>query len=240
MGVPKGNGEWLVKKRQFDSDREYTAAEVIRENLKVWWLLLLSALAGALFLGGYKYWSNRDFVSEKNYEELYQVTASFCVRDYSHESAPERVGTVIKIADSRSAYEEFQKISGYQLEYLGYQALFDLKEGQNSDIVTLYVKYPRAYEEFAIADEKEALLFAEYLLEAIAAVTERTLGNEAIRVLDAPYAAAPEQIRLAYAPDRTEFRQEVAKAAAAGVLFGIIVEVALYTAFLTGWKKEKL
>ena len=51
------------------------------------------ALAGALLLGGYKYYSNRSFVSEKNYEDDYRVMASLMVEEYSGESAAERVGT---------------------------------------------------------------------------------------------------------------------------------------------------
>ncbi len=89
--------------------------------------MLFGALAGALLLGGYKYYSNRSFVSEKNYEDDYRVMASLMVEEYSGESAAERVGTVITVAESRSTYEKMKQLSGYDMEYLAYQDMFDLE-----------------------------------------------------------------------------------------------------------------
>lgn len=228
-----------MEKRKCDTDREYTVWELIKQNLTVWRLIVFFALAGAIFLGGYKYWCNRAFVSEKKYKDICQVMASFYVEEYSGESAPERAGTVIKVADSRNAYETFKKISGYELEYLGYQALFDLQEGGDSDVITLYVKYPGAYKEFTLDNEQEALEFAGYLMRSIEDVMEDAVGKKGVRVLDQPYVADKEQRLLAYAPTRREFWQEITKAAVAGAFFGIIVEVAFFAALAPNGRREQ-
>ena len=86
----KENGEAVVDKSTFETDREYTVWEILKGNLKVWWLMLVGALAGAMLLGGYKYYSNRSYISEKNYEDDYRVMASLFVEEYSTESAAER------------------------------------------------------------------------------------------------------------------------------------------------------
>jgi tyrosine-protein kinase Etk/Wzc len=109
------NGEYAVEEKKVATDREYTVWEILQGNLKVWWLMLFGALAGALLLGGYKYYSNRSFVSEKNYEDDYRVMASLMVEEYSGESAAERVGTVITVAESRSTYEKMKQDLPYRI-----------------------------------------------------------------------------------------------------------------------------
>ena len=47
------NGEYAVEEKKVATDREYTVWEILQGNLKVWWLMLFGALAGALLLGGY-------------------------------------------------------------------------------------------------------------------------------------------------------------------------------------------
>lgn len=212
-------------------DREYSVRDLIRGNLHVWWLIVLFALAGALFLGGYRYLSNRRFVAEKNYEDVYRVMASLYVKEYSSETAAVRTGTLVKTADSRAAYEKLIERTGYDLEYLGYQQLFDLLVEPSTDIVKVFVRYPNQYENFAIKDEAAALEFAGEVIAVIDETMSGLTGQTCIEVLDEPYAADAVQQRLAYAPSEQEFYQEVRKAATAGLLFGVIVEMACYAGF---------
>lgn len=209
-------------------EKEYNVWEIICDSLRAWWLVIICALLGAVLLGGYKYLSNRGFVSEKPYEDVYRVTATFYVKEYSGESAAERTGTIIKTADSRSTYECLLENTGYDLEFLGFQHLFDIAEGESSDILTVYVNYPGSYGGFSISDETAALDFANEVIIAIDQTTQELIGQSCMKILDAPYVEDASQRMLAYAPSETAFRQEVAKAATAGILFGVIVEVALH------------
>lgn len=233
------NGEYAVKEKKFATDREYTVWEILQGNLKVWWLMLFGALAGALLLGGYKYYSNRSFISEKNYEDDYRVMASLMVEEYSTESAAERVGTVITVAESRSTYEKMKQLSGYDLEYLAYQDMFDLEQKTSSDVITVHVKYPRTYGTFSLENEEDALEFAGYLLEAIKDTVQESIGKNGVHVLDEPYVADAKKRYLAYAPTIQEFKREIAKAAAAGAFFGVIIEVAVYAGVQVAGKKER-
>lgn len=228
-----------MEKKKFGTDREYTVWEILQGNLKVWWLMLFCALAGALLLGGYKYYSNRSFISEKNYEDDYRVMASLLVEEYSAESAAERVGTVITVAGSHSTYEKMNQLSGYDMEYLAYQDMFDLEQGTASDVITVHVKYPRTYGTFSLENEDDALEFAGYLLDAIKETVQESIGRNGVRVLDEPYVADVTKRYLAYAPTIQEFKREIAKAAVAGAFFGVIIEVAFYAAVQVYGKKER-
>ena len=232
-------GECAVDKNKFETDREYTVWDILRENLKVWWLMILGALAGALLLGGYKYDSNRSYISEKNYENDYRVMASLMVEEYSAESAAERVGTVITVAGSHSTYEKMKQLSGYDMEYLAYQDMFDLEQGSSSDVITVHVKYPRTYGTFSLENEKDAMKFADCLLEAIKETVQESIGKNGVHVLDEPYVADVKKRFLAYAPTIREFKREIAKAAVAGAFFGIIIEVAVYAGVQVYGKKER-
>lgn len=228
-----------MAKEEYKLDAEYSVWELIRCNLQVWWLLLAAALIGAALFGGYIYASNRPFIVADKYEELYRVEASLCVTAYSNESAMERVGTVTKAAVSRTAYEKLLKNTGYDLEFLGYQQLFDLQMTDSSDIIMLYVYYPSEYGSFSIPDEEAALEYAGHVMDAIDQTTSELMGTTCVKFLDQPYAADPIEKKYAFAITEEEFPGEIRKAATAGAMFGVILEVALYTWYLMARKKKE-
>ncbi len=228
-----------MDKKKYRIDEEYSVWELIRCNLRVWWLILLCAVAGAALLGGYVYVSNRAYIVEDKYEEQYRVEAALCVNAYSNESATERVGTVTKTAVSRSAYEQLLENTGYELEFLGYQHLFDFQVTDSSDIIMIYVDYPNEYGDFSIPDEEAALEYAQNVVEAIDDTMLELMGEDCIKVLDEPYVADPIEKKYAFAITEEEFPSEIRKAATAGALLGIVVEVAIYTWFLISRGKKE-
>ena len=232
-------GETTLTEQSYQPDREYSVWQIFRCNLKKWWLMLICALVCAALLGSYKYYSNRRFVTDKAYEEINQVMATLYVKEYSGESATERVGTVIKTGTSNAAYQKLLKSTGYDLEFPEYQQMFDLASEGDSDIITVYVKYPNNYGDFSLRDERDALEFTEALIGAIDGTTEEMTGTSCIRVLDQPYVANTEQRMLAYAPTKEKFMREIAKAATAGLLLGVIIEVALYTCWTIYHQKKE-
>lgn len=228
-----------MKKEKYRIDEEYGVWEIMRYNLRVWWLMLLCAAAGAVLLGGYVYVSNRAYIVEDRSEEQYRVEAALCVTAYSDESAAERTGTVTKTAVSRSAYEKLLENTGYDLEFLGYQQLFDYKVTDGSDIIMIYVNYPNEYGDFSISDEEAALEYAGNVVNAIDETMLELMGEDCIKVLDEPYVADPIVKEYAYAITGEEFPSEICKAATAGALLGIFVEAAIYTWFLISCGKKE-
>ena len=156
------NGEYAVEEKKVATDREYTVWEILQGNLKVWWLMLFGALAGA---------------------------------------------------ESRSTYEKMKQLSGYDMEYLAYQDMFDLEQNTSSDVMTVHVKYPRTYGTFSLENEEDALEFAGYLLEAVKDTVRESIGKNGVHVLDEPYVA--------------------------DAFFGVIVEVAVYAGVQVSGKKER-
>jgi len=146
---------------------------------------------------------------------------------------------VITVAESRSTYEKMKQLSGYDMEYLAYQDMFDLEQNTSSDVMTVHVKYPRTYGTFSLENEEDALEFAGYLLEAVKDTVRDSIGKNGVHVLDEPYVADAQKRYLAYAPTIQEFKREIAKAAVAGAFFGVIVEVAVYAGVQVSGKKER-
>ena len=90
--------------RQYRTDKEYSFVEIVRYNLKMWWLAVLLAVLCAAALGGYKYVTLKPYVENEMYDNKLQVHAALFVSDYSDTSVVERVGNLIKIAKSSRGY----------------------------------------------------------------------------------------------------------------------------------------
>ena len=91
---------------------------------------------------------------------------------------------MITVAESRSTYEKMKQLSGYDMEYLAYQDMFDLEQNTSSDVMTVHVKYPRTYGTFSLENEEDALEFAGYLLEAVKDTVRDSIGKNGVHVLE--------------------------------------------------------
>lgn len=225
--------------REYKLDKEYSVMEIIRYNLRMWWLAAIFALVCAAILGGYKYKSNHEFVERVVYDNVQQVNASVFVKAYTDEASVERVNTIIKIANSNRAYEKMIENTGWLLDYQGYVSMFDLIVGDVSNVASLFVNYPTAYGDFQIADADFAAQVAEEIINATDEVSREMTGKECISVLDAPFATTMVQKIETYFITEDEFWKGNLKAATAGFLLGIIVEVVLYTCWMLLYKKPK-
>lgn len=225
--------------KEYKIDKEYSVAEIIRYNVRMWWLAAIFALVCAAVLGGYKYKSNHQFVERELYDNIQQVTAGLYVRTYSDETSVERVGTIVKIAVSNRTYEKLVENTGCNLSYAGYQALFTAMQGDVSDVASIYVNYPATYDEFSLPDEEAAKRFASEVIKAIDEVSKEMIGEQAISILDEPYASTKIQKIESYAITEEEFWQGNLKAAIAGLILGVIVEVVVYTFWMLLYKKPK-
>lgn len=225
--------------KEYRLDKEYSVAEILKYNLRMWWLAAICALLCAAVLGGYKYKANHPFVENVVYDNIRQAAAALYVKPYSDETAIERGGTIIKIAKSNLTYTELVERTGLGLDYQGYLAVFDLFQGEVSDVLSLCVNYPVTYGDFTIADEAQAIGFAREIIAALEKTSQEIIGRSCFSVVDEPYASNVVQKIESFYISEEEFRQGVLKAATAGFLLGIIVEVVLYTCFLLLWKKPK-
>lgn len=225
--------------KEYKVEREYSFAEIVRYNLRKWWLAVIFAVLCAAALGGYKYHSLKPYVENEAFSEKFQVQASLFVSDYSDENTVERAGNIIKIASSSKAYEKFCENTDYVLPLDNYQNVFKLDQTEVSDVVTVYVTYPVSYGEFALADEQSALTFTEALLKNTIQVADEVIGKKSVTLLDAPHSTHEVEKLQSYMITNDDFEKAVRKGIAAGVLLGIIVEVVLYTVWMLLYKKPK-
>lgn len=225
--------------REYRMDKEYSIAEIIRYNLRMWWLAAILAVLCAGVLGGYKYTSLHQYVENEVYENRQQIVASLFVSLYSDAEPSERVNNIRKIAASNRAYQNFREITGYELTVQEYQNLFDTEHGENSDVVSFYVTFPASHGDYSIVDEVEATNFMDGLIAATAVTCEEMIGQECVSVLDAPYATSEIAKLKTYTITQEDFRKAVLKAVTAGILLGIIVEVVCYTFWMLIYKKPK-
>lgn len=225
--------------KEYKVDKEYSLAEIIRYNLRMWWLAVILAAVCAVILGGYKYVSTRSYVENEVYENKQQVVAAMFVTDYNDTSVVERANNVIRIAKSSRTYESFSKDTKAAITMEEYGKLFDLQQGEASGVVSMYVTFPVSVGSVTIEDEETAKWFAQEVMEATIETTNDVIGKEGVSILDAPY-VTQEVVKLEnYSISQEDFRQGVLKAVTAGVLLGIIVEVVLYTFWMLICKKPK-
>lgn len=223
----------------YQLDREYSVWEIIRYNVRMWWLALICAAVCAAALGGYKLVSLYPYLEKENYQNIQQVTASLYVNEYNDASTVERANNIIKIACSYRAYEKVLEKTGYEIDYATYQNLFEIIQGEAADVVSIYVTYPVNTGTFNMADETTAMAFTNAVLEATDEIAKELVGTQAFQFLDEPYLTNELQEIQTYFITEEDFKKGILKAVTAGVLLGIIVEVVLYTFWMLLCKKPK-
>lgn len=225
--------------REYNTEKEYTFWEIIRYNLRMWWLAVIMAILCAAALGGYKYKELHPLVEKEIYENKQQVVSSFYVKNYSDAGMTERVANIVKIAKSRAAYLTYCKEMGDFLTMDEYTKLFEYMQGESSDVVSLYVTFPVKIGEITIEDEETALKFAKAVMNATEEVSEKLIGSDCLSIMDEPY-VIQETVKVEnYSISQDDFKQAILKALTAGVLLGIIVEVVLYTFWMLIYRKPK-
>lgn len=223
----------------YQLDREYSVWEIIRYNVRMWWLALICAAVCAAALGGYKLVSLYPYLEKENYQNIQQVTASLYVSEYNDATTVERANNIIKMACSYRAYEKVLEKTGYEIDYATYQNLFEILQGEAADVVSIYVTYPVNTGTFNMADETTAMEFTNAVLEATDEIAKELVGTQAFQFLDEPYLTNELQEIQSYFITEEDFKKGILKAVTAGVLLGIIVEVVLYTFWMLLCKKPK-
>lgn len=225
--------------REYKKEKEYSIGEVIRYNLKMWWAAALLAVIFAGLLGGYKFVSLKPYVENEVYQDKMQVKASVYLSQFNDSSVLERGCDIMKIADSNRALAFFLKDTGYQLTLEQYRRLFDSEQTETSNVVTFYITFPHAEGDFTIGDEKSAVKFMEAVLKATESAAKELTGQQAVTVLDSPYVTKEVEKLVSYSITASDYKKAILKAMVAGVLLGIVIEVALYTLWMLLYKKPK-
>lgn len=225
--------------KEYRAEKEYSIAEIIRYNLKMWWIAAILAVLCAGVLGGYKYTTLHPYVEDEIYENTQQVVAAMIVSQYNEADSSNRVNNVRKIAASDRTYRKFKEITGYELTVQEYQNVFESEQAESSDVALFYITFPGHYGEFSIPDETEAVVFMEGILAATEQTCKEVLGGEYVSVLDTPYTTSEITKLKSYFITQEDFERAVLKAITAGVLLGIIVEVVCYTFWMLLYKKPK-
>ena len=223
--------------KEYKINKEYSVVDIIRYNLRMWWLAIILGLLCGVILGGYKYKLNHGFVEKEYYENIQQISGMIYVSDYNDDSATERIGTVSKLATSKMAYDELMKTQKYQLAYEDFVKTFSVFQGEASDFLSFYVNYPCTIGEFNIETQEDAVAYADTVMDTIIKVSTNVLGEGSAQVVDAPYATSIVQKIDTYSISQDEFNKSVFKAFTAGFLLGIIVEIVLYSFWMLLYKK---
>lgn len=229
----------LTMDQRYESSREYSLMDILKYNLRKWWLAAILAAIFAVIVGGYKAKTLMPYIDAEVYEDRMQVQASIFVSDFNTGSSVERANNIMKIAKSSSVYEEFCKVTGIDLTKQAFTDMFECEQTEASDIVTLYVVYPRTSWDYTVDDEDQAFAFMNGLLEALDTVTKKEIGTQCFTVFDAPESQRNVEKIASYTISKSEYRQAVLKAVTAGILLGILLEVVCYTLWMMIYKKPK-
>lgn len=223
----------------YQLEKEYSIGEIIRYNLKMWWLAVIFAVVCAAALGGYKFVSLYPYIEKDNFECVQQVKSSVYAKPYNDSDSAERVNNVVKIIESYSAYEMVVQQTGYELDYGTYLKLFDVELEDSGDMAIICVAYPVNTGTFNMADENIAMEFSNAMLNATTVIADDLIGKDAIAVLDTPHLTSELREVETYFITKDDFKKGVFKGLTAGVILGIMVEVVLYTFWMLLYKKPK-
>lgn len=225
--------------KEYKIDKEYSVAEVIRYNLRMWWLALIMAVVCAAALGGYQYMATRDYVENTVYQDKQQVVARLFVSNYNDASVVERVYNVIQISKSSRAYDAFCEATGSSIAMDDYTKLFEFQQEEASGVVSLYVTFPADTGNVVLADEEAAMQFAEGVIEATTKVCADIIGRNSVSLLDDAYATQEVVVIEKFSISEEEFEQGVLKGVTAGALLGIVAEVVIFTCWMLLYRKPK-
>lgn len=225
--------------KEYKVDKEYSILEMVRYNLRMWWAAALLALLFAGLLGGYKVVTLHPYVDNEVYEDKMQVKAALFIHEYSSGNVTERATNMIKIADSSRAYNAFIRTTGLDITIEEYRNMFDMEQTEASDVVSMYITFPYTYGEYTIEDETDAMTFMNGLVKAVDEASQELVDQKCVSVLDAPYATKEVEKINNFSISESDYKKAILKAVTAGILLGIIVEVALYTLWMLLYKKPK-
>ena len=225
--------------REYTSDKEYSLLDVLKYNLRKWWMAALLAAIFAVIIGGYKGITLKQYVDNKVYQDQQRVVASVLVQEYSSAGVIERGTNIIKIANSNKVYKAFCEITGYNLTLDEFQNMFKGEQTEASDMVTFYALFPYTCDNFTLNDEEQAITFMSGLINAVDRVTYQVFGRQCITVIDEPVATKQVEKMDSYSISQSDYKRAVLKAITAGILLGIIIEVVCYTLWLMIYKKPK-
>lgn len=225
--------------KEYRLDREYSVGEIIRYNLRRWWLAVICAAVCAAALGGYKFIALYPYVEKEAFEDIYQVEAMLYVNSYSEEGATERVSNLIQLTGSYRMYELVKEKTGADMSFKTFRLLYKIEQSAAGDVVTIDLRYPLNAGDINIEDENGALLLVNALLEAMDEVAADVIGADSYVVIDEPHAIKGNQEIESYGIKEEEFQRSILKAVAAGILLGIMAEVVLYTFWMLLYKRPK-
>ena len=119
--------------QRYESRKEYSLMDVLKYNLRKWWLAAIMAVLFAVIVGGYKAKTLMPYIEAETYDEKMQVEASVLLTEYNSEGLVERGTNIMKIAKSRSVYQEFCKLTGIELTQQAFTDMFDGEQTEASD-----------------------------------------------------------------------------------------------------------
>ena len=67
--------------QRYESSREYSLMDILKYNLRKWWLAAILAAIFAVIVGGYKAKTLMPYIDAEVYEDRMQVQASIFVSD---------------------------------------------------------------------------------------------------------------------------------------------------------------
>lgn len=164
--------------------RKYLLKDIVRRNLKFWWLLLLCAIVVAAGLGYRKYTDYQ--------ERFYKMSLKGSVDTYTMDyytgnvvgnSIFERVNTLTDVMKSKEAYNNFVSVSGYKISYDTFSEIVRFDNAETSDILSIVLTFPWGNGDFEIIEDSKAKEFVSYYTKAMQETCDSVMkDNSAVLV----------------------------------------------------------
>lgn len=208
--------------------RKYLLKDIIKRNLRFWWLLILCGVVVAGLLGYKKYndYQTRFYkMSLKGVVDTY--TMNFYTGNMKQESVAQRINTLTEIVTSREAYEDFIKLSGYDMEYGTYTEIVRFDNNNATDILSGVFTFPWGNGDFEVIDDKKATEFTDYFSKALVSTCNRILKDNSVEYLGISEKGTFDH--NASDSDKALANKAIIKNAFIGFAIGVIIPVVVIT-----------
>jgi hypothetical protein len=208
--------------------RKYMIKDIVKRNLRFWWIIAVCIIAFAGLMG---YMKNEDYRKRFEQIELKGTVSQLNIEYYTGNVAGEilsvRLLNAVSVIKSSETLDELNRLWGKSIAYEDFEGIVTELDDGTKDVISMRVEYPWGSDTITLLDDEDAKEFVEYYLQAVENIGNRIIGEGRLKLLGVSdvstheYKVTDEQ--------RETARKAVIKNTFIGGVIGFIIPVVVIT-----------
>lgn len=208
--------------------RKYMIKDIIKRNLKFWWIIAVSIIAFAALMG---YKKNSEY--QKRFAQIAlkgtvnQYTMEYFTGNVIGDTLQMRTQSSVAVMKSRQTLNEINSLWGRNIEYSDFVDIVEYIYDGTKDCVDVRLQYPWGSDSITLLTDEDAKDFLKYYELAVRNVSDRIIGKDKLVLLGvsdlSTYAyEATDELKAAA-------KQAIIKHTFIGGVIGFIIPVVIIT-----------